>query len=161
MHSNLAGEKTSELQRDFDGAIEAFRQASEALLKGDSKPCMALFSRSDDVTLANPLDPPRRGPAEVAKTAAEAAAQLSDGSILGFEEVSRYSTSDLGYVVQIERAEARLAGGGDMNPIALRATMIFRREGDTWRIAHRHADPIMTPRPISTVIETQEHAAGQ
>ena len=156
MHSNLAGEKASGLQSDFDGVIEAFRQASGALLKGDAKPSMALFSRSDDVTLANPLGPPRRGPAEVDRAGAEAAAQLSDGSIVSFEEVSRYSTSDLGYIVQIERAQARLAGGRDMSPIALRATMIFRREGDTWRIAHRHADPIMTPRPISTVVETQE-----
>jgi ketosteroid isomerase-like protein len=81
--------------------------------------------------------------------------------MLSFEEMSRYSTSDLGYIVQIERAQARLTGSEDMSPIALRATMIFRREGDTWRIAHRHADPIMTPRPISTVVETQQHAAGQ
>jgi ketosteroid isomerase-like protein len=160
MHSDLAGEKASGLQSDFDGAIEPFRQASEAILKGDSKPSVALFSRSDDVTLANPLGPPRRRPAEVEKAGAEAAAQLSEGSMLSFEEVSRYSTSTLGYIVQIERAQARLAGGGDMR-IALRATMIFRREGDTWRIAHRHADSIMTPRPISTVVETQQRAAGQ
>jgi ketosteroid isomerase-like protein len=156
MHSNLAGEKASGLQSDFDGAIEAFRQALVPYLKGDPKPATALFSRRDDVTLANPLGPPRRGPAEVDKTAAEAAAQVSDGSILSFEEVSRYSTSDLGYIVQIERAQARLAGSGNMSPIALRVTMIFRREGDTWRIAHRHADPITTPRPISTVVETQQ-----
>jgi ketosteroid isomerase-like protein len=156
MHSNLAGEKASGLQSDFDSAIEGYRQALHAYMTGDPQPALAFFSRRDDVTLANPIGPPRRGPAEVAQAAAAAAAQVSDGSILGFEEVSRYSTSDLGYVVQIERAEARLAGGGDMNPIALRATMIFRREGDTWRIAHRHADPIMTPRPISTVVETQE-----
>ena len=156
MHSNLAGEKVSGLQSDFDGAIEAFRQASGALLKGDPKPVTELFSRRDDVTLANPLGPPRRGPAEVDKTTAEAAAQVSDGSIVSFEEVSRYSTPDLGYIVQIERVQARLAGSENMSPFALRATMIFRREGDTWRIAHRHADPIMTPRPISTVVETQE-----
>ena len=65
MHSNLAGEKASGLQSDFDGVIEAFRQASEAILRGDSKHSMALFSRSDDVTLANPLGSPRRGPADV------------------------------------------------------------------------------------------------
>jgi ketosteroid isomerase-like protein len=41
-----------------------------------------------------------------------------------------------------------------MNPITLRVTMIFRREGDTWRVVHRHADPITTPRPITTVIES-------
>ena len=156
MHSNLAGEKVRGLQSDFDSAVEGYRQALHAYMKGDPKPALAFFSRRDDVTLANPLGPPRRGPAEVAQAAAEGAAQVSDGSVRGFEEVSRYSTSDLGYIVQIERAQARLAGSGDMSPIALRTTMIFRREGDTWRIAHRHADPIMTARPISTVVETQE-----
>ena len=141
-------------QRDFDSAVEAFRQAQVPYLKGDPKPMMELLSRSDDVTLLNPLGPPRRGPAEVDKAGAEAAAQLSDGSVRGYEEVSRYSTPDLGYIVQIERVQARLAGSENVTPSSLRVTMIFRREGDTWRIVHRHADPIMTPRPIRTVIET-------
>jgi ketosteroid isomerase-like protein len=110
--------------------------------------------RRDDVTLANPLGPPRRGPADVDKAIAEAAAHFSGGTIQGFEEVSRYSTADLGYVVHIERTEARLAAGGNMNSVALRVTMIFRREGDTWKVVHRHADSITTSRPISTVIQT-------
>ena len=79
---------------------------------------------------------------------------LRDGSVRGFEEVSRYRTPDLGYIVQIERTQARLPGREDITPIALRVTMIFRREGDTWKVAHRHADPITSPRPISTTIET-------
>ena len=125
-----------------------------AFLNGDPQPVTELRSQRDDVTLANPLGPPQRGPADVAKAAAEAAAQVSDGTIRGFEEVSRYSTADLGYVVQIERIQARLAGSGNITPFALRATMIFRREEDAWRLVHRHADPILAPRPISTVIET-------
>jgi ketosteroid isomerase-like protein len=148
--------ETSGSPTDFDSAVDAYRQALRAYMTGDPKPAMEFFSRRDDVTLANPLGPPRRGPAEVAQAAAAGAAQVSEGSVHGFEEVSRYSTPDLGYVVQIERAQARLAGSGNISPIALRVTMIFRREGDTWRIVHRHADPIMTARPISTVVETQE-----
>jgi hypothetical protein len=87
---------------DFDNAVEAFRQATVSFLNGDPRPAMELYSRRDDVTLANPLGPPRRGPAEVAKAAAEAAAQVSDGSTRRIDEVSRYSTPELGYVVQIE-----------------------------------------------------------
>lgn len=138
---------------EFGHAIEAFRVALGAFVKGDPKPVTEFFSRSDDVTLANPLGPPHRGPAEVDKAIAAAAANFKAGSILGFEEVSRYSTSDLGYVLQIERTEALLSGTDNMARIALRVTMIFRREGDTWLVAHRHADPITTARPITTAVE--------
>jgi ketosteroid isomerase-like protein len=154
MRSHQAVEQARASERDFDDAIEAYRRALHAYLSGDPKPAVELFSLRNDVTLANPLGLPVRGQAKVANAAAAAAAQFSDGSIRGFEEVSRYSTPDLGYVVQIERAQARLAGSRDITPIALRVTMIFRREGDTWKVAHRHADPITSPRPISTIIET-------
>ena len=141
-------------QRDFDGAVEAFRQALDRYVKGDPGPVTELVSRRDDVTLANPLGPPRLGPADVNEAIAAGAAMLADGSVRWFEEVSRYSTPDLGYIVQIERTQARLPGSDDIAPIALRVTMIFRREGDAWKIAHRHADPITSTRPISTTLET-------
>jgi len=141
-------------QTDFEDAVEAYRAALEPFLKGDPNPAKAFFSRRDDVTLANPLGPPRRGPAEVDKAIEEAAAQVSDGSMRQIEEISRYSTPDLGYVVHLERAQARFAGSEDMSAVVLRVTMIFRREENTWRVVHRHADPIATPRPISSVIET-------
>ena len=51
----------------FDAAIETFRQALEPYLKGDPGPVTKLVSRREDVTLANPLGPPRRGPEEVAR----------------------------------------------------------------------------------------------
>lgn len=137
---------------DFGGAVEAYRQALGAFVKGDARRVMDLFSRRDDVTLANPLGPPRRGRADVEKGAAEAAANFVDGSVR-FEEVSRYSTSDLGYVVHLERYELQFAGSEGITPSSLRVTMIFRREGDNWRVAHRHADQITTARPISTIID--------
>jgi ketosteroid isomerase-like protein len=139
----------------FDRAIEVFRQALEPYMKGNAGPAMELFSRAEDVTLANPLGAPCRGPEAVGRAGVHAAVTLRDGSVRGFEEVARYSTQDLGYVVQLERAQARFEGSDTtMNPITLRVTMIFRREGDTWRVVHRHADPITTPRPITTLIES-------
>lgn len=139
---------------DFDRAVEAYRKALEQFMTGDPRATAVFFSRREDVTLANPLGPPRRGPVEVDKAIAEAAATIRDGSMRGIEEVSRYTTPDLGYVVQIERSQARFGDSADMRPSALRVTMVFRREGDTWKVAHRHADPITTPRPASTVIAT-------
>ena len=43
-------------------------------------------------------------------------------------------------VVAIERTTASV-GGGPPTPYSLRSTTIFRREGDEWKIVHRHGDP--------------------
>lgn len=138
---------------DFDGAVDAYRRALGVFVTGDARKVLDLFSRREDVTLANPLGQPRRGWADVENAVSEAAANFVGGSIR-FEEVSRYSTSDLVYVVQLERCEVQFAGRDGIIPSSLRVTMVFRREGDNWRVTHRHADPITTARPISTVIDT-------
>jgi uncharacterized protein (TIGR02246 family) len=137
----------------FDGVVEAYRQALETFVKGDPTAVIGLFSRRDDVTLANPLGPPRRGRADVQAAIKDAAAHFAGGSVR-FEEVSRYTTPDLGYVVHLEQCEVLLAGSEDMVPSSLRVTMIFRREEDGWTVAHRHVDPITTPRSIDTIVDT-------
>ncbi len=153
MQETLNNRLVSASQRDFDSTVDAFRRGLAEYVKGDPGPVMALFSRQADVTLANPLGPPRRGPADVTEAGTAGAAFLRDGSPPRFEEIARYSTGDIGYVLQIERTQARVAGGENLSRIALRVTLIFRREGNTWWVVHRHADPITTPRPITTAIE--------
>ena len=122
---------------------------------------MGFFSDWEDVTLANPLEPPRRGPAEVGEAARKAAANFQQGGSQHFEEVSshfeevsRFATSELGYVLQVERHEGRVAGHDDTVVMALRATLVFRREDGVWKIAHRHADPIMSTRPVNTLLQS-------
>ena len=122
-------------------------------MTGDPEPVLELFSRRDDVTLANPLGPTRLGRADVEKATREAAANVTGGSVR-FDELSRYATPDLAYMVELERTEVQLADSGATVRISLRVTTIFRREGDTWNVAHRHADPITTDRPISTIVES-------
>jgi ketosteroid isomerase-like protein len=147
-------------QADLNDVIEAYREALIMFVKGDPEPVARFFSTRDDVTLANPLGPPRLGSSDVRSGIAEAAANFKDGGALRFddvksrfEEVSRYATSDLSYVVQLERFEGRLSGSGDNVVQELRVTMIFRREDGEWKVAHRHADPITTLRPISTTVQ--------
>jgi ketosteroid isomerase-like protein len=137
---------------DFDGAVEAFRRAQDAFLKRDPVQVLELFTRRDDATLANPLGPPQVGWEAVAKATREAAANFTNGSIR-FEELSRYTTADLGYTVELEWIQVQMAGSDDVTPMSLRATMIFRREGDTWKVVHRHADAITTAQSVSTIKE--------
>jgi ketosteroid isomerase-like protein len=144
---------------DFSAAVDAYRQALNAFVKGAARPVHEHFSRRDDVTLANPLGPPRLGRADVEQAVEAAAANFEDGS-LQFDDLSRYATADLGYVVSLERADVRLAGSDETVPSSLRVTMIFRREADTWKVVHRHADPITTAQPISTILTVRPRRAG-
>ncbi len=138
---------------DLDQVLEQFHLAQGELLRGNAEPALKLLSHQDDVTLANPLGPPVRGWEQVAKASEHAASQVSDGEITSVETVAKHVTAELAYVVQIERAKAKLGGSEELAPIALRTTMIFRPEGGTWKIVHRHADPITTPRPAESVIQ--------
>jgi ketosteroid isomerase-like protein len=112
-----------------------------------------MFSRHDDVTLCNPVGPPFRGREDVERAGAEPSSHFTDGKVAGFDEVSRFVTADLGYIVRIERGQAHIDGSPEPVPYSLRVTMIFRREGEAWKITHRHADPITTPRPLASAME--------
>jgi ketosteroid isomerase-like protein len=54
-------------------------------------------------------------------------------------------TSELAYVVEIERLKGKFGGGEDSILYDLRVTMIFRPEDGVWKVVHRHADQITTP----------------
>ena len=101
-------------QPDFGAAVDAYRRALNAFVRGDPRPVLGHFSRRDDVTLANPLGPPRVGRTDVEMAVEAAAANFEDGSVR-FEDLSRFATADLGYVVYLERAEVRLAGSDEMS----------------------------------------------
>ena len=49
-------------EQDLNDVIAGFREALRDYVKGDPEPAMSFFSNRHDVTLANPLEPPRRGP---------------------------------------------------------------------------------------------------
>ena len=136
----------------FDATVEDFHRALEAFMTGNPEPVKLLFSRKDDVTLANPFGPTRRGWAEVEDAMERAAANFRDGRVVAFENVSKYVTPEVGYTVYTEVAEAKLGGSDEVSPVSLRVTMIFRREEEGWKVAHRHADPITAPRSVESLI---------
>jgi ketosteroid isomerase-like protein len=128
--------------------IEQYHRAVHTFVTGDPEPQKRLWSRRDDASLANPLGPPVRGWGQLEPTMERAASQIRDGAIDAFERISEYATPDLAYIVEIERTRAKIGGSDEVGSVALRVTTIIRREDDEWRIAHRHADPITTPRTV-------------
>jgi ketosteroid isomerase-like protein len=138
---------------DFAQALEEYHLGVDAFVTGDPEPQKALFSRRDDVTLANPLGPPVRGWREVEQAMDRAAATIRDGEPTQWESISQVVTADLAYSVEIQRTRAKLSGAHDIESFALRVTSIFRREDDEWKLVHRHADSITTPRSADSVLE--------
>jgi ketosteroid isomerase-like protein len=138
---------------DVDQLNKRYHLASGEFLKGNPEPVKKLWSYREDVSLANPYGPPVRGWDEVAKTIEHASSLRSDGVFVGYEIVAKYVTAELAYVVQIERAEAKIGGKEEITPYAVRSTMIFRPEDGEWKVVHRHADPITTAQPAESVIQ--------
>ena len=138
---------------DLDGVIERCQQALREFVKGNPEPMKALFSHREDVTLANPIAPPARGWDEVAQTMERAASNLREGEITSFETVARRDTSEFAYVVWVERNRGKVGERDELVSFPLRVTMIFRPEGDTWKIVHRHADTVTAARPPESMIQ--------
>jgi ketosteroid isomerase-like protein len=138
---------------DFDEVVEYYQRALGEFVKGNPEPAKMVFSHREDVTLANPLGPPARGWEQVAATAERAASQARDGEVIGFDIVAKYVTPELAYIVWVERTKARLGGRQDITPFTLRVTTIFRPEDGTWKVVHRHADPITTAQPIESILQ--------
>lgn len=148
-------EAFQEKERDFDQAIEQTHLALREFVKGNPWPMKLMFSHKDDVSLANPFGPPKRGWKQVSEIMDHAASVLRDGEIPRFDVISRYVTPDLAFIVEMEWQKAKIGGRQDVTPAPLRATMIFRPEDGTWKVVHRHADPIASVQPPESIIQKQ------
>jgi ketosteroid isomerase-like protein len=140
-------------EANFDPVIEQHHAALGEIIMGSAEGFKALYSHDDDVTLANPFGPPARGWTRVAETLEGAASHYEEGALGSFETLARCVTPDLAYTLELERFTARLVGMDEARPVTLRCTTVFRPEGGTWRIVHRHADPIASVRPPESVVE--------
>jgi Ketosteroid isomerase homolog len=91
--------------------------------------------------VGQPFGPPIVGFSLVAAETARVASTFVGGEPPEFDEITRWASEDLGYVVAIEHARVRRVGS-ELVPLDLRVTTAFRREDDGWRLCVRHADRI-------------------
>jgi ketosteroid isomerase-like protein len=136
---------------DLDQVIEQSHRALGEFVKGNPEPLKEIYSHREDVSLANPFFPPTRGWKQVADRMEGAATNYRDGEATGFEQVTKYATAELAYIVEVERYEAKLGGSADLSPVALRVTSILRPEDGVWKIMHRHADPVTSAQAAESV----------
>jgi ketosteroid isomerase-like protein len=138
---------------DLESAIERSHAALREIINGNPEVYEGLFSDGEDVTRGNPFGPFARGRQMVSETVTDAASRYREGEIIGFDPVAQYVTDDLACVVEVERFRAKVGGSNDLATIGLRVTSLFRPEDGSWRLVHRHADPITTSRSPESVIQ--------
>jgi ketosteroid isomerase-like protein len=142
---------------DFDRAVEQYHTAAGEFMKGNPEPYKRVFSRQEDVSVANPFapfGPLSRGPHQVHETFERASSQYRAGEVRSFENLARVVTPDLAYIVEVERYGVKISGSTEVSSVTLRTTSILRPEEGTWKVVHRHADPITTPQPMESVVES-------
>ena len=148
---------------DFGRAVERTQRAVAALLQGDPEPEKELWSRRDDITLANPFGGFRRGWPDVEAGLDLAADGFAKGGTCVFEEISREAGHDHGFVFELERFESILTGGRGVASGALRVTMVFRMEDGEWKLVHRQADTLTElgahDDPVSRTVMMTLHVA--
>ncbi|MGZ4279308.1 MAG: YybH family protein [Solirubrobacteraceae bacterium] len=142
----------SDSKSGLDEFVGQYHRALDEFFRGNAGPAKALYSHSEDASLGNPFGPVSVGWNRVEETMGRAALNYRDGRATGFETLATYVTPGLAYLVELERFEAKVGGSEDIASGALRVTTILRPEDGQWRIVHRHADPITTPRAAESVI---------
>ena len=123
------------------------RAAEQAIHNGDAEPRLALWSRTDPVTVLGAKSS-ASGWQEVEPVFRKVASWFSDSAAYAFEVVAAGASGDLAYTVGFEHNQVKV--DGQPRTYTLRATHVYRREGGQWRIVHRHADvpPVDDAEPI-------------
>jgi ketosteroid isomerase-like protein len=132
---------------DFQHLVQQYHTAADAFARGDPEPVKQIFSHRDDVTLANPFGRAVRGWKHVSEALNFASARFREGAVTSFESIAEYVAPELATILELERWQAKVSGRQDLSSFELRVTSTFRREDGTWRLIHRHADPISTAHP--------------
>jgi ketosteroid isomerase-like protein len=121
--------------------IQRSKESNAALLRGDIEQYTALLSIAPDFTLMSPFGgkPTKGAPTP---EALQRIGRFFKNGTLEQQLVHAYATRDMVVLAIIERARVEV-GHLPSQDWALRVTLAYRRDGDEWRLVHRHADPLV------------------
>ena len=128
--------------------IKTLETAEEEFVQGWPAAFKSLWSNADDVTLCGGFGGIERGWQNVADRLDWVSLKYAEGSRTR-QEISAFTGLDFAYIVQLEVIRFRVPGKSEFSTQELRATMVFRREAEEWRIVHRHADSQIVTKPPS------------
>ena len=130
-----------------------FREGTRLFMNGDPVKWKNNVSHSEDTMIMGAWGAYEKGWPEASARYDWAAARFKDSTArLDVEYLASGISGDLAYTVALEHAEVLLAGQDKPKPMSLRVTHIFRKEGGTWKLLLRHADPLVAKTATETVL---------
>ncbi len=132
-------------ESSFRAFLPEWEKAQSAFINGDPTLWKRNTSHRDDATILGAFGGyGEKGWEVVAARYDWASSQYKPGgATMKVEYLSIVISGDLAFTVGIERQEGARVGEQGPTQRALRATQVFRRENGTWRLLHRHADPLL------------------
>jgi ketosteroid isomerase-like protein len=133
----------NEITDEVQDLLNRAETANAALMRGDVEQWQALLPRTRDFTLMSPFGGTPTHEPQLTQTVVQAMAQFFRNGTLAQEVVQTYASAEMVVLVVIERSHVEV-GTLPAQDWALRVTLVYRRDGAQWRLAHRHADPLVT-----------------
>lgn len=135
----------SDDRNHFEQFMKRRETAARAYVNGDSQPLDALSAKSGAATFFGPRGGHTNGAEQVWSRYESDAKAFQKGGETHFEILHLQASDGLAYWVGFQHAQARMQGREQAIPMKLRVTELFRREGDDWKLIHRHADDKAEP----------------
>ncbi len=125
---------------DFDAFMKKRLAASTAFVEGNFAPLKQISTERSPATIFGPQGNCIQGPEKVNAANEKGANSFELPAENDFEIMHQDADTRLAYWTGIQRSVVKIKG--EANPISmeLRVTEIFRREGEEWKLIHRHAD---------------------
>jgi|SRR5579859_1557687 len=131
-------------QHDFEQFMKQREQAASAYINGDAAPLGEIAASQSPATFFGPRGGFQQGAEAVWSRYERDATSFESGGEGRFEILHMAASDGLAYLVGFQRATTHLRGRAEAVPFNLRVTELFRREDDTWKLIHRHADMLVS-----------------
>ena len=119
-----------------------YARANAALLKGDAKTWSELAPLEESFVLFSPFGGKPSRYADYTPERIERMGRFFKNGSFRQEVVQSFVSDDMIVLATIERCNVEV-GGLPAQDWALRVTSVFKRDGSRWKLAHRHADPLV------------------
>lgn len=120
-------------------AVADFHAALNTMFAGDADPMKAIWSHEEDITYMGPMGGFHVGWSEI-EPIWDAQAKLRLGGEVGVADLNVAAGPKIGVASYYEKGENIV--DGKPQPVSIRTTTTFRKEGGAWKVIGHHTDTL-------------------